>query len=223
MIGLPANYRETFSQFDAWAKSTSDILSIGQIAEFAEVQSVIIYRMILELPSMTMFAYLCDYIRIERKQSLVPLLEKWFDDTRLEQLWWDGRPKIYKIGQQGKGLAITVRRHKALLSQTIIEAEYRCQSQILRGLKQPVSDCLERELDFPDTDRIRACILNTVRSSWEQSDLTGGKPTHCVQCECTNNVAQTGRRSWSWIRFSLFVRPLHMLTNYCLVDHFRAS
>ncbi|WQF77018.1 hypothetical protein CDEST_02032 [Colletotrichum destructivum] len=131
--------------------------------------------MILELPSITMFAYLCEYIRIERNQSLPPLLESWFTDTRLiKHLWWNGRPQNSRDWKEavenwviadGKGVVVTERRHKPLLSQAIIENSYRCHKQILQGLKQqPVSDCLERELNFPDTDRIRAYVFDTVRS-----------------------------------------------------------
>ncbi|KAK2037741.1 hypothetical protein LZ31DRAFT_560191 [Colletotrichum somersetense] len=88
MIEIPPGISETASMFLTWAQNTSDILSIGQIAEFTEVNSVTAYLMILELPSITMFAYLCEYIRIERNQSLDIVLEKWLDDTRLSKRLW---------------------------------------------------------------------------------------------------------------------------------------
>ncbi|KAK2052378.1 hypothetical protein LY76DRAFT_598651 [Colletotrichum caudatum] len=127
-----------------------------------------------------MFAYLCEYIRIERNQSLDIVLEKWLDDTRLsKRLWWNGRPRNIRdwkeavdkwvmagLKTKSKGIIVAKRRHKKPLSQRIIDGKYSCHNEILQGLKQQdVPGCLERELDFPDTDRIRTCILGAVRSS----------------------------------------------------------
>ncbi|OBR02187.1 hypothetical protein CH63R_14488 [Colletotrichum higginsianum IMI 349063] len=85
LIETLLDVRQTASMFHEWAQSASDILSIGQIAQVAEAQSAIVYRMILELPSITMFAYLCEYTRIKEEQSLAPLLETWFTDALLSK------------------------------------------------------------------------------------------------------------------------------------------
>ncbi|KAH9225569.1 hypothetical protein K456DRAFT_59399 [Colletotrichum gloeosporioides 23] len=182
--GQDPNFDETASSFRAWAQ-LADILSIGKIAEFAEGHSVIVYRMVLELPSITMFAYLCEYVRIEKYEKLnrrLPeLLESWFNDQRLSKLlWWNGRPRNLQdwetavkswVLATAKGVAITVRRHELPLFQRICEDNYSCSSIPHREL----SEVLEEELNTPNTDSIRTCVLDTVRTSLGDIESRWGK------------------------------------------------
>ncbi|KAK1958646.1 hypothetical protein LY78DRAFT_726392 [Colletotrichum sublineola] len=217
MIAMPPDISQTVSQLLIWAQDTSHVLSIGQIAELAEVLSVVVYRMILELPSITMFAYLCEYTRIEERQSLHPLLENWFTDPLLTKcLWWNGRPQnlsdwnlavTHWVLAGIKGVVVAERRHQETLSRRIISAEYRCHKEILQELKQQhVSDCLERELSFPDTDRIRACIFDVVSSilgyigsEWGTADTKCALRMYqqCRPNQKAQLVVQSFLRKWS--------------------------
>ncbi|KAI3548386.1 hypothetical protein CSPX01_03182 [Colletotrichum filicis] len=174
---------ETAPSFRAWAQS-ADILSIGKIAQSAEGYPVIIYPMVLELPSITMFAYLCEYVRIElydeHKPTLPEPLESWFNDKRLSKLlWWNERPhnsKDWKTAVDNwvlpslimpslRGIVVAKGRHKLPLFQRISEDKYRCSIIPHQEQGRPLSEVLEEELNTPNTDSIRTCVLDTVRAS----------------------------------------------------------
>ncbi|KAK0369174.1 hypothetical protein CLIM01_13476 [Colletotrichum limetticola] len=168
---------ETTSTLRVWAQS-ADILSIGKIAQVAEGYSVVVYRAVLELPSITMFAYLCEYVRIElhdeHKPTLPEPLESWFNDKRLSKLlWWNGRPHNLRDWETAvdnwvlpslRGIAVAKGRHKLPLFQRISEDNYRC-SIVPHRERRPLSEVLEEELNTPNTDSIRTCVLDTVGAS----------------------------------------------------------